>query len=84
MSKDEILQHIRALSALFPKSKIRDSRHWDGRSGFLWTSFGECGTSNYYRAGWPDEHDPKLQAYMDENGLYGEWYDAGTLMIYKI
>ena len=77
-------KHIRALKKMFPKSMIRDGKEWDGRSGFIWTGFGEDGTSNSYRAGYPDEHHPKLQAYMDKHGLYGEWYDSGTLMIYPV
>ena len=54
----------------------------DLQRGGIWTGFGEDGTSNYQRGGWPDEHDPKLQRYMDRHGLYGEWHDPGTLMIY--
>jgi hypothetical protein len=77
-------KHIRALKKMFPKSFIRDGKEWDGRSGFIWTGFGEDGTSNYQRSGWPDEHHPKLKAYMDKHGLYGEWNDPGTLMIYSI
>ena len=77
-------KHIRALQKLFPKSMIKDSREFNGRSGGIWTGFGEDGTSNYSRSGWPDEHHPKLQKYMDKNGLFGEWNDPGTLMVYPI
>ena len=47
-------RHIKALQKLFPKSMIKDSREFDGRSGGIWTGFGEDGTSNYYRAGYPN------------------------------
>ena len=77
-------KHIKALQELFPESHVQDSTGFDGRSGAIWTGFGEDGTSNYWRAGWPDEHKPKLQKYLDAHDLFGEWHDAGTLMIYPI
>ena len=79
---DAMKQHINALSKLFPDSTVQCASEYDGRSG-IWTSFGEDGTSNYERAGWPEEHDPKLQAYMAKHGLWAEWEDPGTLFIYK-
>ena len=82
MTEKQTEKHIAALQKLFPNSTIRSGEEWNGDPGFIWTGFGEDGTSNYHRAGWPDEHSSKLQKYMDKNGLYGEWNDPGTLMIY--
>lgn len=76
-------KHIRALQKMFPKSMVESTEAGGWGSGGIWTSFGEEGISNYQRAGWPDEHDAKLTAYMDKHGLYGEWNDPGTLMIYS-
>ncbi len=84
MEKKEMEKHIDALRELFPNSFVRDSVEFDGHEGGMWTGFGEDGTSNFYRAGWPDEHDPKLQKYLDDNDLWTEWHDAGTLMIYPL
>ena len=75
-------KHIRALQRMFPKSMVQTTEEGGWGSGGIWTSFGEEGVSNYQRAGWPDEHHPKLAAYMDKHGLFGEWNDPGTLMIY--
>ena len=76
-------KHIQALQRMFPKSMVESTEAGGWGSGGIWTSFGEEGISNYQRAGWPDEHDAKLTAYMDKHGLYGEWNDPGTLMIYS-
>jgi hypothetical protein len=75
-------KHIRALQRMFPKSMVQTTEEGGWGSGGIWTAFGEEGVSNYQRAGWPDEHHPKLAAYMDKHGLFGEWNDPGTLMIY--
>lgn len=78
-------RHIRALQKMFPKSaRIDTTEAFGSGQGGIWTSFGEEGIANYYRAGYPNEFDPKLQKYMDKHGLYGEWHDAGTLMIYPV
>jgi hypothetical protein len=78
-------KHIRALRRMFPKaSKIDTTESGGWNRGGIWTSFGEEGIADYYRSGYPDEFHPKLQKYMDKHGLFGEWQDAGTLMIYPV
>jgi hypothetical protein len=76
-------KHISALRRMFPRSARIDTTEAFGSGyGGIWTSFGEEGLANYQRSGYPDEFDPKLKKYMDRHGLYGSWYDPGTLMIY--
>ena len=83
MTNKEIQRHIKNLKMLFPDSFIENGAEFDGRSNCIWTGFGEDGTSDYWRGGWPNEHHPTLLSYMDDNGLWAEWHDPGTLMIYS-
>lgn len=76
-------QHIENLKKLFPNAAlIACSSEWNGNKGGIWTSFGEEGIANYWRCGWENELSPKLQEYLDNNNLYGEWNDPGTFFIY--
>jgi hypothetical protein len=53
--------------------------------GGIWIS-GESHPSlfNYYSETWMDTFgvQPKLNDYVEENGWYFEWYDAGTMMVW--
>lgn len=79
MDKKKIAKHIKGLRALFPNSFISTTKEFNGQSGGLWTGFGEDGTCDY----WHGRVAPKLQKYLDDNGLFIEPYDAGTYMIYE-
>jgi len=53
--------------------------------GGIWVS-GESHPSlfNYYSERWMDTFgvQPILNDYVEENGWYFEWYDAGTMMVW--
>ena len=53
--------------------------------GGIWIS-GESHPSlfDYYSEGWMDTFgvQPKLNDFVEENGWYFEWYDAGTMMVW--
>lgn len=63
----------------FPDLFVKPAEQFDGRgSGGLWTS-GETGVFQY----WNHYVDPKMQNLLDKAGWYYEYYDAGTVMLYK-
>jgi hypothetical protein len=39
---------------------------------------------DYWHSGWRDTFgvEPELNKFVEENGWYFEWYDAGTMMAY--
>lgn len=52
----------------------------------LWISGEGCPTLfNYYSERWYDSFgvEPKLNEFVEDNGWYFEWYDAGTIMLWK-
>lgn len=69
--------------ATFPKLFIRDGEEFDGSTTpKIWTT-GETGIFRYdYDRGNHYVH-PKMQALLDKYGLYYDWYDTGTVMIYE-
>lgn len=57
-----------------------------GHGSGLWT--GEGGDKNdevfdYYNSVWPVGVDPEIEKIIKAHGYWPEWYDGGTLMIYK-
>lgn len=83
MDEDEYTRHIEALGKLFPKVFLKSADDFygtepDGNLG-IWTGFGESGHYNYHEC----EVDKRLQKYVDDNDLFLEPHDAGTIMIWK-
>ena len=83
-------QLLKELKQKYPKGWFKTSEDFDGQKGAIWS--GECS----YKDGIPlFEYYPEyegiyeggvlkeLNSYLDKHGWYVEWYDAGTVMIYK-
>lgn len=87
---------IAKLEKAYPEMMLRDSELFDGRKGAIWTSGEEPPLD---RTGmpifdyWAEDIEEKyytfgvrnhLFNFLERNGWYAEWYDAGTIFIYEI
>ena len=79
-------QMMRALTAKGVKVCGTTQEFGTGGEG-IWIS-GEDTSElfNYWHEGWGNTFgvEPKLDAFVQKNGWYFEWYDAGTMMAYAI
>jgi len=87
MDDKQLEAHVDALEKLFPKMFLQstdDFYGWDsdGKQG-IWTGFGESGHYDYYASTEDKRVDKRLQKYVDDNGLFLEPHDAGTIMIWE-
>jgi hypothetical protein len=89
-------QLISALQKRYPSGTFRTTEEFDGTEGGVWTS-GESGLEdkkglpvfNYYAQ---DNSETTyifgvrktLHNWLEKQGWYCEWYDAGTLMIWEL
>jgi hypothetical protein len=84
------------LKEKYPKLKVRTTEEFDGGKGGLWVS-GEDGIEakdgfslfDYYAEDYKEVRyifgvHKEIGDYLEANGWYAEWYDAGTIMIYSI
>lgn len=82
------------LQKKYPKMLLRTTEEFDGGTGGIWTS-GESGLCdskgyelfNYYAEDYKEINyifgvRKTLYEYLEKNGWYCEWHDAGTIMIY--
>lgn len=87
VSRNEL---IKLLKERFPKMKVRPSEDFDGRGGGLWTS-GEEGDFFDYYAYDSDRKEERyilgtrkdVHIFLEEHGWFSEFYDPGTVMLYK-
>jgi len=92
LTRDELIEE---LEERYPKATFRTTEEFDGSGGGVWTSgenqqqlhaglplfdyYTQDGGSNSYVFG----VRTFLHDWLEENGWYCEWYDAGTVMIYE-
>jgi hypothetical protein len=81
MNEKTTAKHIKALQKLFPDAFISSTKEWNGREGGLWTGFGAHSEICDY---WNSYVNPKLQTYLDKNGLFIEPNDPETYMIWAV
>jgi hypothetical protein len=86
-------QMINALQKAYPTQFISTTEEFSGTEGGIWLS-GEDGTVdrkgvkifNYYNMS--DQYELGVVAHLDQyvecHGWYFEWYDAGTIMLWKL
>ena len=88
MDDKQLEAHVDALEKLFPKVFLQstdDFYGWDsgGKQG-IWTGFGESGHyDSYPPRGGAHIMYKRLQKYVDDNDLFLEPHDAGTIMIWS-
>lgn len=92
MNRDEL---IKELQKRYPKKTFRTTEEFDGTEGGIWTS-GEDGQLHaglplfdyYSQDGGSESYifgvRTFLHNWLEENDWYCEWYDAGTVMIWKM
>ena len=84
------------LQKKYPKMFLRTTEEFSGSEGGIWTS-GESGVSDskgfplfdYYAEDYKEINyimgvSKSLSEFLEKNGWYCEFYDAGTVMIYPI
>lgn len=93
LTRDDL---ITELEKRYPKQTFRTSEEFNGSEGGVWTSGEDCGQLhaglplfNYYSQDGGSESyvfgiRTFLHEWLEENGWYCEWYDAGTIIIYEI
>jgi hypothetical protein len=81
MNRNEMITALRAKGVDVPGT----TEEFGIGEGGIWVS-GESTPSlfNYYSEAWMDTFgvQPKLNDFVEENGWYFEWYDAGTMMVW--
>jgi len=92
MNRDELIEE---LQKRYPQKTFRTTEEFDGTEGGIWTS----GEDGQLHAGLPlfDYYSQDggsksyifgvrtfLHNWLEENDWYCEWYDAGTVMIWKM
>ena len=83
------------LQKAYPNMLLRTTEEFNGSEGGIWTS-GESGIRdkkgmelfNYYSEDYKEVNyvlgvRKHLHEFLERNGWYCEWYDAGTIMIYQ-
>ena len=64
---------------------FRPSEDFDGHKGGIWTggegepSIDGEGIFNYWGS-----NNPDVEKFLEERGWFAEWYDAGTMFLWKI
>jgi len=86
---------IEELQKRYPKKTFRTTEEFDGTEGGIWTS-GEdeqlhagLPLFNYYSQDGGNKSyvfgvNKFFYAWLEDNGWYCEWYDAGTVMIWEM
>lgn len=87
---------IAKLQKAYPKMSLRTTEEFDGSEGGIWTS-GEDGITD--RVGLPlfdyyaEDYEERLYElgvrkhlvnFLERNGWYAEWHDAGTVTLWPI
>ena len=92
MNREEL---IKELIKRYPNKMFRTTEEFNGSKGGIWTS-GEDGHMksglplfNYYSQDYEEKNyifgvSKILHNWLEKKGWYCEWYDAGTVMIWKI
>jgi hypothetical protein len=82
MNRNEMISALRKKGVDVPGT----TEEFGISKGGIWVS-GESTPSlfNYYSEGWMDTFgvQPKLNDFVEKNGWYFEWYDAGTMMVWS-
>jgi len=78
----------RAMGKKYPGIWLKDSEYFNGSISALWTGEGaympnEDEAFNHYRNDFEMGIHPELYAYLNARGWHCEWYDGGTILIYK-
>lgn len=78
---------IKAIIKKFPKVWLKTSEEFNGNKGAIWTGegsdIGDIDAFNYY--GYKDTLGihPDMWRFLQGKGWHCEWYDSGTIFIYK-
>jgi hypothetical protein len=81
-------QLMKAMGKKYPGVWLRESEYFNGSKGALWTGEGsampnEDEAFNHYRRDFEMGIHPELYEYLNTRGWHCEWYDGGTILIYK-
>lgn len=76
---------LKKINTKFPGINAVKSEEFDGTDGGVWFR----GTESYTIGGQPILNDysevhPRLASFLEDNGYFGEPYDAGTLFAWKV
>ena len=81
MTQEQMMEALRAKGV----DVIGTTGQFGIGEGGIWVS-GESTTNlfNYWSEAWYNTFgvQPKLNQFVEDNGWYFEWYDAGTMMVY--
>jgi len=92
MNRDELITELRRR---YPNKMFRTTEEFNGTEGGIWTSGEDDGTLhsglplfNYYSQDGGSKSYTfgirnALYSWLEDNGWYCEWYDAGTVMIWE-
>lgn len=90
LSREKLLKELRKK---YPLQNFRTTEEFNGNKGGVWTSgesveqlHGGLPLFDYYAEGnnYVFGVVAPLHDWLEEKGWYGEWYDAGTMMIWEI
>jgi hypothetical protein len=91
-SRAQIRKGLQKMFDQGEESFLRNSEDFDGHKGGIWTG-GEgdptidgVGAFDYWSGGegYVFGVHPKVHKWLEERGWFGEWYDGGTMFLWKI
>ena len=88
MVQTEVMTREQMMSALESKGVyvVGPSEEFQGTKGGIWISAESTPSMfNYWSERWADTFgvNPTLDKFVEENGWYFEWYDAGTMFAWE-
>ena len=82
-TRDQIIKGLTDMCD--PNAFLRYSEDFDGNDGGIWTggegnpSIDGIGIFDYWNG-----NNTNVDKYLEDNGWFAEWYDAGTMFLWEI